>query len=76
MAALEAAVASISAAEYDGRTSSLDQARETLQAAHNLYDEGGFLEAKSRAEQASIIAQLSTTAPCTLAFPSCPCWAP
>jgi len=62
MAALEAAAASISAAEYDGRTSSLDQARETLQAAHSLYDEGGFLEAKSRAEQASIIAQLSTTA--------------
>jgi hypothetical protein len=62
MAALEAAAASISTAEYDGRTSSLDQARETLQAAHNLYDEGGFLEAISRAEQASIIAQLSTTA--------------
>ncbi|MCW3990226.1 MAG: hypothetical protein NWE88_09150 [Candidatus Bathyarchaeota archaeon] len=72
MAALEAAAASISTAEYDGRTSSLDQARETLQAAHNLYDEGGFLEARSRAEQASIIAQLSTTAPWYTGIPVVP----
>jgi uncharacterized membrane protein len=71
-AALEAAAASISVAEDDRRTSSLDQARETLQEAHNQYDEGRFLEAKRLGEQASIVAQLSTTAPWYTGVPIVP----
>ena len=70
--ALEAAAASISTAEEDGRTSSLDQARETLQEAHNQYDGGSFLEAKRLGEQASIVAQLSTTAPWYTGIPIVP----
>jgi len=71
-ASLEAAVASISAAEDDGRTSSLDQARETLQEAHNQNDRGSFLEARRLAEQASIVAQLSTNAPWYSGIPVVP----
>ena len=71
-AALNAAAASISAAEDDGRNSALDQARETLQAAYTSYDEGGYLEARRLAEQASIIAQLSTTSPWYTGLPIVP----
>ena len=71
-AALDAASASISAAEDDGRTSALDQARETLQAAYTSYDEGGYLEARRLAEQASIIAQLSTASPWYTGLPIVP----
>ncbi len=71
-AALGSAAASISAAKDDGRTSSLDQARETLQEAHNLFDDGSFLEAGRLAEQASIIAQLSTTTPWYTGVPLVP----
>lgn len=71
-AALGSATASISAAKDEGRTSSLDQARETLQEAHNLFNEGSFLEARRLAEQASIIAQLSTTTPWYTGVPIVP----
>ena len=71
-AALGSTDASISTAKDDGRTSSLDQAREKLQEAHNLFDDGSFLEARSLAEQASIISQLSTTIPWYTGVPIVP----